>query len=261
MNKFKVKKADLGRFKNNKLTLILGITVASIFLLIFLKAWLSDDKVALENLAESVGISRDPDEPAVVTTYNPGVTRKLSLEEAKKKIKQGNSDARRMMTEFNSYKIQQERLLKEFQKSIHLKMNFPGHLNYTDVDLEDDIGAIIGTTTNMDQSFAVIATSRKADVELVVAFLKEESENFPMLKGHEFQPDKAFQFTPPASTGLGPLTVIPSTEFEGRGLYAVLAPRADEKGNYLFMMEAKKSHFDENEDGFEKMLDGMKAKP
>lgn len=261
MNKFKVKKADFGRFKNNKLTLILGVTVASIFLLIFLKAWISDEPEALENLAETVGITIGPSDPAVVTVYESGANRKLSLEEAKKKIKLSNSDARRQMTELNSYKIQQQRLLNEFQESIHLKMNFPGHLNYTDVDLEDDIGAVIGTTTNMDQSFAVIATSRKADVNLVVAFLKEESENFPMLKGHEFQTDKTFQFTPPASTGLGPLTVIPSNEFEGRGLFAVLAPRADEKGNYLFMMEARKNYFDENEDGFEKMLDGMKAQP
>lgn len=261
MNKIKVKKSLAGHFKNNKLTSILALTVASIFLLIFLKAWLNDDTEALDNLKETLGLNTDSSVEAPGVIYDPGAPKRLSVEEAKLKIKLGNKEARRFMSGYQTHRIEQRRLLKEFQNRIHLKMNFPGHLHYTPVDLEDDIGAIMGTTTNLDQTFAVLATSRQVTIEDVLGYLKDETEVFPMLQGHDFQPEKAFNFNPPESSGLGPLTIIPSSTHQGRDLYAVFAPRADKKGNYLFMMEANKSYFEANEDGFELLLDGMQATP
>jgi hypothetical protein len=250
---------DLGRFKNNKLTLILAATVASIFLLILIKAWLADDGDALENLYETVGITKTEknNTPVVVVPEY----KRLSVEEAKLRIKIAKSKTRMSLANIHVHRIEQERLLKNFQNTIHLKMNFPAHLDYTQVDLEDDVGAIIGTTTNLDQTFAVLASSREVTVDQVLQYLKEESGVFSVVKGHEFQADKAFKFEPPESSGLAELTVIPTSSKGNRGLYAVFAPRADKKGNYLFMMEAKKSYFEENEDGFEKLLEGMKTQP
>ncbi len=250
--------AGLGRYKNNKLTLILAATVASIFLLIFLKAWLADDTGPLENLLETVGLESSEPTPPSVVRHEP---RRLTIEEAKLKIKLARSKTRSSLAKIHIHRIEQERLLRNFQKTIHLKMNFPGHLNYIQVDLEDDVGAIMGTTTNLDETFVVLATTRQVTLEQVIQYLKEESHLFPVIKGHEFQPDKAIKFDPPESTGLDQLTVIPSSGKGDRGLYAVLAPRADKKGNYLFMMEAEKSYFDKNEEGFEKLLDGMQTEP
>jgi hypothetical protein len=260
VNKFKVKIAGLDRMKNNKLHLILAITVASIFLLIFLKFWLDEENDHLDNLFSNIGLTKpEPKEPSKIIF--PQAHKPLSLEEAKLRIKLAKSKTKSALASRYVFRVEQERLLKNFQNNIHLKMNFPGYLNYTPVDLEDDVGAIMGTTTTLDQTFAVLATSRQVTLNQVVSYLKDESSTFPMLKGHEFQPQKAFKFNPPPSSGLSELTVIPSTAQNGRGLYAVLAPRADKKGNYLFMMEAPLSYFDTNEDGFEKLLDGMQAQP
>lgn len=251
----------LGRFKNNKLTLLFGGTIATIFLLILLKAWLSareDGSTMTETMEDMFTQAPKKD----VTEFpKPKGPPKLTVVEAKQKFRQSVMNSRGISRAALNYKLYQQKLLKDFQKTIHLKMNFPPHMHYINIDLEDDVGAVYGTTIDGKESFAVFATSRKVSLDQALGYIQESSEALPMLKGHKFEPEKSINYTPTASTGLGPVTIIPSTDVNGKGLYAVFAPRIDEKGNYLFMMEADKSYFDVNEEGFEKMLLDMKAEP
>lgn len=252
---------DLRRFKNNKLTLLFGGTIATIFLLILLKAWLSarEDGTTITETMEEI-FTRTPEN--VVTEFpKPKEPPKLTVVEAKQKFRQTVLNARGINRSVVNYKLYQQKLLSDFQNTIHLKMNFPPHMHYINIDLEDDIGAVYGTTIDGKESFAVLATSRKVSLNEALGYIEESSEAMPMLKGHKFEPEKSINYTPPATTGLGPVTIVPSTDVNGKGLYAVFAPRSDEKGNYVFMMEADKKYFDVNEEGFEKMLLDMKAEP
>ncbi len=260
VNKFKVKTPNLGRYKNNKLTLLFGGTIATIFLLIMLKAWLSarNDGVGF---VESMG-DLFTKEKTAVTVFKPvSEPPKLTVVEARQKYQQAYLNSRGVSRAVQNHRFLQQKIIKDFQKTIHLKMNFPAHMDYVAVDLEDDIGAVVGSTFDKKESFAVVATSKKVTLNQVLDYIQTSGDYIPMMKGHKFEPEKAQSFTPPSSTGLAPLTIIPSTDVNGKGLFAVFAPRADEKGSYLFMMEAEKNYFERNEDGFEKMLEGMKAEP
>ncbi len=252
--------SNLRRFKNNKLTLLFGGTIATIILLIIIKAWLNarDEGITFK---ETVGELFSREQTTVTEFPKAKEPPKLTVVEAKRKLHQTVLNSRGISRGALNYKLHQQKILKDFQETIHLKLNFPPHLHYITLDFEDDVGVVYGRSIDGKESFAVLATSRKVTVNQVLGYLQETSASLPMLKGHRFQPDKAMNYTPSSSTGLGAVTIIPSTDVNGKGLYAVFAPRADEKGNYLFMMEAEKKYFDANEEGLEKMLQEMKAVP
>lgn len=260
VNKFKVKKPSLGSFKNNKLSLVLGGTVATIFLLILLKAWLnrSDeaDRVETSSAPTRPIPKREADEANQLKPLPP-----LSPEQKLRKLKAMNAEAHGLRRDQMAYKIQQQRLLKDFQKLAQLKVTLPGHLHYTSVDPEEGIAGVTGTSINGDETFSMLAAHGNITKEKIEAFLTDPNPSLPMLKGHTPQMDKVITEEAPASTGLGTLTIIPTTDSGGKSLFAVVAPRKDGKGTYMFIREGDKNTFESNEGFYDKMLEEMQAQP
>ncbi len=154
----------------------------------------------------------------------------------------------------------QDKLIKNFKKKIHLDMEFPVAYEYIDIDLDENVAAMIGTSLDGKKTFSVIATNQKVSVEDAIKYVKSSTDTFPFLSNHKFLA-KTTSFTPPESTGLKPLTIVPASTHQGQGLYAALAERKDGKGTYMFMIEAPYQYFDANEDGLERMLGTVKVKP
>jgi hypothetical protein len=261
VNPFKVKNRDHGRFKNNKLTIIFGVTIATIFLLFLLKTFLTSDTGSklVPGKVQGMFAPEKKTEQAKVTVFE---TKKLTPLEARKLIQQNRLNKFGADRTQLTYLAEQERIKREFQKRIHLKINLPGHFQYTALDLEDNVEGIMGTTSKDDQSFAVLATNRQVSLNQILNFLNEEARgSLPALQGHEFLTDKAFKETPPKETGLGVLTIFPSNEVNGKQIYAAFAERQDGKGTYLFMMKADKGYHEANDGAFDNMLQELRTEP
>lgn len=259
MNIIKVKKLRSGAFKNNKLLWILVGTVATIFLLIFLKAWLNRSKG--EGVSETLTSVFTSDE--IVKGKGPTASEPMSPEA----IKKANNKVvmrvirERLAQKKAGYKGQQEKLKDYFQQLAQLKINLPGHLHYSTVDPEEGIGGIYGTSVNGDESFAVLATRKPVTMKEITTFLQEGNSSLPMLKNHKLLPDKIFTEKAPEETGLASITVIPMSENGNMGLFAVFAPRTDGKGSYLFIREGDKNTFESNDGYYDQMLEEMRAQP
>lgn len=259
MNIFKVKKPSSGSYKNNRLILIPIGTVATIFLLILLKAWLSRGKET--TIGESVRSVFKPNEPAVLITPETRIEdypkeKKLEVERAiMKRVRE------RMAENKLSTKGQQEKLKDYFQQLIRLKINLPGHLYYTTVDPEEGIGGIYGTSINGDESFVVLATRIPVTMKEITKFLEEDDPSLPLLSDHKLIPERIFTEKAPEQTGLASITVIPMTEKGNMGLFAVFAPRADGNGSYLIIREGHKDTFEANDGYYDQMLEEMRAQP
>jgi hypothetical protein len=261
VNPFKVKKGDSGRLKNNKLTIIFGVTVATIILLILIKTWLSGKEsgdVLPESVTQIFAPTKTTTEP-VLTIFQP---KKMSPSEARKFFQ------RKRLNKFGidrtklAYFAEQERIKNEFQKKIHLKINLPGDLQYTALDLEDDVEGIIGTTSSDDRSFSVLATNKVVSLNQILNFLNDETKgSLPVLEGHVFQTDKAFKESPPKETGLSDLTIFPSNEVNGKQIFAAFAERQDGKGSYLFMLKAETGYHEANDGAFDQMLQELRTQP
>lgn len=261
MNKVKTPGSKL--WNNNKLTIIFGSAIAIIFLLFVIKAYISKEspQETLSKIFKSV-----TDKPvANVTIEQPKLP-----PEIEKKIKEkgftpkqylrlmlGNRPVNHKLLE---HRKAQDKLIRNFKKKIHLDMEFPVAYDYIDIDLDENVAAMIGTSLDGKKSFTVIATNQKVSVEDAIKYVKSSTDAFPFLSNHRFL-DKKISFTPPESTGLKPLTIVPASTHQGQGLYVALTERKDNKGTYMFMIEAPYQYFDANEDGLERMLGTVKAKP
>jgi len=259
VNIFKVKKPRPGAFKNNKLFLILVGTIATIFLLIFLKAWLNRKKG--EGVGETIGsVFKSKETP-------PSVVEKTDVPKTPQAIKVQNSKIvahairQRMAEKKTSYQGQQERLKEYFQQLIRLKVNLPGHLHYTTVDPEDGIGGLVGTSLKGDETFAVLATRKPVTMKEIMSFLQDSNPSLPMLSDHKVITEKIFTEKAPEKTGLGTMTIIPMSEKGNMGMFAVFIPRTDGQGSYLFVREGDKNTFESNEGYYEQMLEEMQAQP
>ncbi len=166
---------------------------------------------------------------------------------------------------FNSkrydYFVKQKIIQREFKKTIKLDMDFPNNMDFTPINMENNIAGIYGTTPDKTKQFAVLATKGKVDVKEVLNYLHESANALPLLKNHEFQPDKIQTIKAPDSTGLGDLQVIPSTDASGKTTYAAIATRKDGEGSYLFLMQAPHAYYENNDDGLGIMLNSVKTKP
>lgn len=256
VNRNKVKKLIQDRYKNKGVTLVFVLTIATICLLIGVKFLIERDEntSVLESLKESFS-------SAPVTKYEPVSPEAPVLKFGPKTKARLMLDARGIDPTIINHRAEQERLIRAFKEKIHLSIDLPPGMEFIELDLSESVAGLSGTSLDGKQKFVVLATKGVVDLQTVQAYLAEEKGAFPLLRNHELQPDKIIKFTPPSSTGLSELSIIPATENKDSDLYAVLAPRKDEAGSYLFIMEAPGRHFEDNEDGFEKMLNTIKAKP
>lgn len=258
MNIFKVKRPRTRAIKNNKLILIPIGTIATIFLLILLKAWLNRDKG--QSITGNITSVFTPEklptkEKELKLPETPAEKKALALDQVHTVIRQ------RMAEKSQSAKGQQEKLKDYFQQLIRLKINLPGHLHYTTVDPEEGIGGLYGTSIKGDESFAVLATRTPVTMKEIQTFLTEANPSLPMLRDHKLIPEKIFTEKAPEKTGLASITVIPMTEKGDMGVFAVFAPRADGKGSYLFLREGNKDTFESNDGYYDQMLEEMQAQP
>lgn len=252
--------------KPNKLTVVFGATIATIFLLIL-------GKFLIDRKPEPV----DTKNPRPVSSPKapegkPAATGVSTVESPFKNLKDVGLNERQManiyLHEKNIHNPQYQRLLAqgklltEFKKKTHLNLDYPVALNYIELDLDPDVVSILGTSTDGKKNFGVIATTHKVSVETALAYLKENTAAFNFVGNHKFLPEKMISIKAPESTGLGDLKIVPSTTTGSlQSFYVALAPRKDGKGTYLFMLEAPYYEFDRNEEGLEKILHSMKAAP
>lgn len=259
MTKVKIRRPKFNN--NNKLTVIFGSTIAIILLLILIKVIFfgkEEPRQLLEHIfhpQKSV-----PKKPEVKL---PSDTEKLIKE--KGLTKQGYLElvlGNRIVNDHKMKKrLQQAKLIFDFKKKSHIDLEFPVAMDYLDLDLDDNVATILGTSLDGKKSFAVMAAPMKVSTDQAINFLMDNKAAFPFLKDHKFLPEQTKTFPAPESTGLKPLTIIPGSTTKGQGIYMALAERKDGKGTYLFMMEAPYWYFQHNEDGLEKMLGTVKAKP
>lgn len=245
----------------NKLSRIFIATIASIILLILVKIFTRESPEPVTK-SGSGGQSRQS---------GPQVNTAPAVENPYKALKEEGVPIQKITTLYlkksgfnmDLYKhgLSQKKLLEDFKAKIHLDMPFPPGLNYLDLDLDERVAGVIGTSIDGKKTFAVLATDQKVTADTAIAYLEESTDSFGFLKNHKFDTEKQLTFPSPPASGLKPLTIVPSSDHKGLGLYMALAERKDGKGSYLFMMEAPKKEFDENEDGLDLMLNMVKVRP
>ncbi len=235
--------------------------VATIFLLILIKVFLVDGK--------EQGPVTVVHGPGTVTTdpqngpAPQGPVLKILQDDKFKIASAGNLHILRppINSPQHPYAMKQQKIIRAFKKKIHLDMKLPEAYSYLEYDLDDDIVALTGKTFSGDQKVAVLATTRKPTAQEAIDYLSTAKETFPYLANHTFQPARMQTIPAPATSGLNDLKVIPSTDYKGNSLFAAMASRKDGKGTYLFMMEAPRGTFFENEETLDKMLQSLSAKP
>ncbi len=263
MTKVKTPRPNLRN--NNKLTIVFCSSIAIIFLLFLLKAYISK-----ESPAKMITDIFEPEAPKPVSA--PVVVQQAKLEpalEAKLKAR-GMTPNQYLRLRLGNRVINQHvldkrkaqaKLIRDFKKKVHIDMEFPQAMDYLDLDLDNNVAGIIGTSLDGKKTFAVLATNQKVSLSEALDYVKSSQQSFPFMKNHKFMTDKSVTFAAPESTGLKPLTIVPATSHKGQGLYVALSERKDSKGTYMFMIEAPYHYFDANEDGLERMLGTVKAKP
>lgn len=173
------------------------------------------------------------------------------------------SAALKASTGFNKerydYIVRQHVRIKKFKEKIKLKINLPKNLDYVDMDMEDNIAGLYGSNLKGDKSFVVLATTGDVSMKDAVGYLNESKKAFPLLEDHKLLPEKAISFSPPKSTGMGEMKIIPATSANGTTVYAAMGERADGKGSYMFMMEAPEKFFQESEGTLDQMMMSMQA--
>ncbi|MES2526368.1 MAG: hypothetical protein V4598_04750 [Bdellovibrionota bacterium] len=262
MTKVKTPRPNLRN--NNKLTIVFGSSIAIIFLLFLLKAYLSKESPA--KMITDIFEPEAPKQAPVVVVKQEKLS--SALEEKLKakgmtpnqylRLRLGNRVIKQHVLDRRKA---QAKLIREFKKKVHIDMEFPQAMEYLDLDLDQNVAGIIGTSLDGKKTFAVLATNQKVSLSEALDYVKASQQSFPFMKNHKFMTDKIVSFPAPESTGLKPLTIVPATSHKGQGLYVALSERKDSKGTYLFMIEAPYHYFDANEDGLERMLGTVKAKP
>lgn len=235
--------------------------VATIFLLILIKVFLIDHKEQ-----GPVTVVHGPGTITTTSEKGPapqGPILKILQNDAFKIKSPGNLHIAK--PSFHSpqhpYYEKQRKIIREFKKKIHLDMKLPEAYSYLEYDLDEDVVALTGKTFSGDQKVAILATSRKPSTTEILNYLASSKETFPYLANHTFLPGKMQTIPAPANSGLSDLKVIPSTDSKGNSLYGAIATRKDGKGTYMFMMEAPRRTFFENEETLDKMLQSLSAKP
>jgi hypothetical protein len=156
--------------------------------------------------------------------------------------------------------LRQQALVKKFKQTVQLDFELPFRMEFTEVDLDDEVAAIYGVTSAGDKELAVMAAARRVTVKEAAEFLRENRSALPMLQDHTLRPEKSFLVPPRPGTGLGALRVIPADASGGKTIYAALAERRDGKGTYLFMMKAPGAFFENQEGTLELMLQQVKTR-
>ncbi len=244
--------------KPKNLTSILLGSIATIFLLIGLKAYLSGSpKIIPEKKVEPV-----PSPVTVIPVPNQPVLKiisggKLNVESP------GNIQ---IESEFghsskSKFREKQIRMILEFRKKTHLNLELPQGFTYLDFELDEDVIALSGKSFNRTQNVAVLASTLKGSTLDVLRYVASNSDTFPYMKGYILSPGQSQTILAPSSSNLKDLTIIPSNEKNGRRLFTAITERKDGKGTYVFMMEAPRRIFYDNEEGLEKMLQSLSAQP
>jgi hypothetical protein len=156
----------------------------------------------------------------------------------------------------------QEKLLEDFRILTHLDLVVPPDMSFFNLDLDDRIAGIYGTTNSGNRDFVALASERIVTPREAARYLQDNEGLFPFLKNSTFELSKTLKVSSPENSGLGDLEIIPVKNSSRKNkVYAALVHRKDKKGSYLFMLDAPKDYFDQNESGLEVMLQHLKTRP
>ncbi len=154
---------------------------------------------------------------------------------------------------------QQQELLKNFKQQIFLDINLPSDMKYDQLDLDEGVAAMQGTSPN--KKMVILAARRTATPQTIASYLQDQKNKIPVLQNHDFKISGDIKIVPaPKGSGISKITVIPGGEKNGQMIYAAHIERSDKKGSYVFVMEASPSYFDSREGDLDNMLDSLKIK-
>lgn len=158
----------------------------------------------------------------------------------------------------NVVKAKEDKLAK-FKNLIQLDVNLPDEMHYTELDLDDGVAAMEGSSPG--KKLLIMGTQRLASPALIAAYLKDQSNQIPMLAGYEFKISGELQnYPPPKNSGISKITVIPGGVHNGNQVFAAYLERGDKKGSYVFVMEANPSQFSQYEGDFDNMAESLKTR-
>jgi hypothetical protein len=252
-------KAMLNNMRKPKnLTRILAGSIATIFLLVALKAYLTSST----NLLPEKKIKPAPTTVNVIPVPNQPVLKiisggKLNVQSP------GNIQIEREFghSRKSKFREKQLRMILEFRKKTHLNVELPQGFTYLDFELDEQVVALSGKSFNRDQNVAVLASTLTGSTLDVLKYVASNSDSFPYMKGYALILSQSQTIAAPSSSNLNDLTIVPSNEKNGRRLFTAITERKDGKGTYVFMMEAPRRIFYDNEEGLEKMLQSLSAQP
>lgn len=158
-------------------------------------------------------------------------------------------------------KVEQEKMKNEFLEKVKVNMNFPEHLNYSVLDLEQGIEAIQGTSLRGEEALTIAATARIISLKDVLEYLSNPEKAFPQVRPGDFNPGSPVQkIMPPQGKGISSIQIISGKKGGTDEVYAAYIERTDRKGSYLFIMKAPKKTFAENEGYLDQIMNNFEAK-
>lgn len=246
----------------NNATLVLAVTIAIICLLIIIKVMLpkKDTEVTVITPKDLEKPSKNIRNRVTLTELGPslpGKTETVLKTKTEKIVLQPSLETMR----YKLY-LEQKKIVEDFRNTVRLKAPFPNHLQYVSVDTDSDqYAAIYGVSLDGKTELGVVATYGDKSVKEMVEYLQKESASYPMLNQFSLDANQAFELPvkPSPASGLKAFTAVPSKGPDGSSMYAVVAPRADGKGTYVFMMAAPSSEFNENEEGINFLLKNIRT--
>lgn len=145
----------------------------------------------------------------------------------------------------------------EFKQLIHLDLNLPLNMDFSPLDLDEGIAGLRGTGTGEVKDMTILASRKVVKIADIVNYLNSGESGIPAANIGGFRVRKGLNIKPPAGSGIKDITILESDN--DSGLKAAFLSRRDQKGNYLFLMKANSSFYENNEGYLELMLQRMKA--
>lgn len=222
----------------------------------------SSDKKTLDNEGLETSSLTNPDaEPQAASLLQENSQKNVVVNPSDGATEEGVSPVLETEPIFvdNVLKAEQEKI-SQFKDLIHLQFDLPSGMSPIQLDLDHDVAGL--QADDSQRKILILATAKSVSPDEIATFLRDQKSQIPMLNNFEFQiSGKIRQISPPVSSGISTISILPGGVNGKNPVYAAYLERADKKGSYLFVMEANSSQFDQHEGDFDIMMKSLKTRP